>query len=235
MTPPETRPRYAVYFAPEADSPWWAAGSQWLGRCARSGQDLARPSLPGLTDADLERLTRAPRHYGWHATLKAPFHLANGVSESVLRLVLSRIAQGHQAFDIPELTPQRLDDFLALRPADQSAIAAVAESCVRELLALSAPPGEAELARRRAAGLSPREEALLQRWGYPFVLDRYRFHLSLSGSLAGESPALAERLLQGAGQHFQGLPSCRFASLSLFVETAPQSPMRWLDSFALRR
>src|SRR6218665_212844 len=35
--------------------------------------------MEGVAAQDLYRLTAAPRRYGWHATLKAPFALAPGV------------------------------------------------------------------------------------------------------------------------------------------------------------
>jgi hypothetical protein len=40
------------------------------------------------------------------------------------------------------------------------------------------------MARRRAAGLTPAQERNLIEWGYPYVLDEFRFHLTLTGSLA---------------------------------------------------
>ena len=43
------------------------------------------------------------------------------------------------------------------------------------------PADEAELARRRAADLTQRQEDLLLRWGYPYVLEQGRFHLTLTG------------------------------------------------------
>ncbi len=53
-----------------------------------------------------------------------------------------------------------------------------------EFDAYRAPPDAAELAKRHAAGLTPRQAELLARWGYPYVLDEFRFHLTLTGSIA---------------------------------------------------
>ena len=50
------------------------------------------------------------------------------------------------------------------------------------------PPGAAELERRRKAGLSAAQEKMLLRWGYPYVLDEFRFHLTLTGRLQPEGP-----------------------------------------------
>ncbi len=44
-----------------------------------------------------------------------------------------------------------------------------------------APLDEAELARRLRAPLTPRQRAYLDRYGYPYVHDEFRFHMTLSG------------------------------------------------------
>lgn len=214
--------RYAVYYAPRPDSAWWQAGSQWLGRCAARHTLLAQPEIAHVPPQALQRLTAAPRRYGWHATLKAPFALATGVTPAQLRSALQALARGLQPFDIPPLQVTRLDDFLALVPqGDPHAIDAVARACVTQLHPLAAPLSPAELQRRRAAGLTPEEDALLLRWGYPFVLDRFRFHLSLTGPLQHEAPALVHALQHAAQQHFGKLPPCRFETLALFAEPTP--------------
>jgi len=215
--------RYAVYFAPAPGSTWWEAGSHWLGRCAATNAVLEQPAIEGLP-AELQRqLTAEPRRYGWHATLKAPFSLAEGVSLDALRTALQALASELCAFDLPPLQVCRLGSFLALCPdGDLGAINAVARACVTGLHPLAAPLSSDELARRRRKGsLSEQEDALLVRWGYPYVLERYRFHLTLTGELnrvAGETVQRFER----AAQHiFAGLPACRFDSLALYVEPMP--------------
>jgi len=214
--------RYAVYYAPRPNSAWWQAGSQWLGRCAARHTLLAQPEIAHVPPQALQRLTAAPRRYGWHATLKAPFALATGVTPAQLRSALQALARGLQPFDMPSLQVTRLDNFLALVPhGDPHAIDAVARACVTQLHPLAAPLSSAELQRRRAAGLSPEEDALLLRWGYPFVLDRFRLHLSLTGPLQHEAPALVHALQHTAQQHFGKLPPCRFETLALFAEPTP--------------
>ena len=214
--------RYAVYYAPRPNSAWWQAGSQWLGRCAARHTLLPQPEVAHVPPQALQRLTAAPRRYGWHATLKAPFALAAGVTPAQLRDALRALARELKPFDMPRLQVTRLDDFLALVPqGDHRAIDAVAAACVTQLLPLAAPLSPAELQRRRAAGLSPEEDALLLRWGYPFVLERFRFHLSLTGPLQHEAPALVHALQHAAQQHFDPLPPCRFDTLALFAEPTP--------------
>ncbi len=230
-----TTERFAVYFAPSADGPWWDAGSEWLGRCAERAIELPQPAIPGMSAEAQRRWTRAPRRYGWHATLKAPFTLAEGVDLDALLGATRAVGRRFQPFVMPRLRVARLDDFLALVPDDPTAVAAVAEACVQDLQPLAAPLSEAELARRRAAGLTPQEDALLLRWGYPFVGERFRFHLSLTGSLREAAPAEIDALQAAAARHFDPLPPCRFDAIALFAEPAPGADFELVERLELGR
>ena len=50
--------------------------------------------------------------------------------------------------------------------------------------ALVRPPSPDELARRRQANLSLAQDAHLRRWGYPYVLDQFHFHMTLTARLS---------------------------------------------------
>lgn len=226
--------RYAIYYAPRPDSPEWQAGSRWLGRCAARQQALTPPEIPGLPSDAFLRLTAAPRRYGWHGTLKAPFALAEGVSLPMLRNALRALCNTLQPFAMPVLRVELLDDFLALVPAqDCPALDEVARTCVTGLQPLAAPLSAADLQRRRAAGLTPEEDALLLRWGYPHVLERYRFHCSLTGPLRGVAPVTVDALRQAAREHFEALAPRRFDAVALFAEPSPGADFVLLEHVAL--
>ncbi len=211
--------RYAAYYAPVADGPWWHAGSSWLGRCAASGRALPQPPVPGVSAAEQSRLTRSPRRYGWHATLKAPFELVPGADLPALRKYLQIICRRQQPFAMPRLKVAVLGDFLALVPEERSPmIDSVAEACVTGLHPLAMPPPIAEVKRRRAGGLTPAEDRLLDRWGYPFVLECFRFHMTLTGALKGVEPDVVQGLQRAAHDWFSRLPPCRFDLVTLFAE-----------------
>ncbi len=211
--------RYAVYFAPPPDSRWWQAGSQWLGRCAAGSTLKPMPAIKGISDEAFHQVTAAPRRYGWHATLKAPFTLAPSADADQLRVALTRIAASSSAFDLPPLKVALLDDFLAIVPQNRSAaVDAVAARCVMELQPLAAPLSATELQRRRQAPLSPEQDAHLERWGYPFVLDQFQVHCSLTGSLKHLNSQQVQNLQRGAHDWFAKLPPCRFETLALFAE-----------------
>jgi putative phosphonate metabolism protein len=226
--------RFALYFAPAIDDPWWQSGSEWLGRDAFTGASCRQPPLAGLLASEQERLTAAPRRYGWHATLKAPFALVKTADIVQLRSSLRELCRSFTPFSLPELRVTRLDDFLALVPADESAeLDRIARSCVSKLHRYAAPLSPRDLARRRAADLSAAEDALLLKWGYPYVMEHFRFHMSLTGSLSDVSVSGVEVLRSAATTWFGKLPPCRFASISLFAEPTPGSDFVLLEQIPL--
>ncbi len=227
--------RVAIYYAPAPQSCWWQAGSEWLGRCAQTGQALGQPLIPGIEPQWLARLTADPRRYGWHATLKAPFRLAQGQTLDSLRAALRRLCTGRAPVELGRLKLCQQGNFLSLRPQGQTAeLERLASDCVQQLQPLAAPLSAAELARRRSAGLTPEQDALLQAWGYPHVLAQFRFHLSLTGPLDAISGAALDGLIQAAERQFLALPAPRIDGLSIFVEPKPGADFQWLEQIVFQ-
>ena len=215
--------RCALYYSPRPDSGLWRAGCEWLGRDAASGQALAQPALADVDPAALADATAAAARYGWHATLKAPFELAPGADAASLLAATARLASGFESFPLT-LRVDWLDDFLALRPAAASAeLEELAAACTAAL-APWADPGQALKPR---PGLDARQQSLYRRWGYPFVFEQFRFHMTLSAGLARES-ALAAGLERGARRHFAGLGPVEVDGIALFAEAEAGGPFRYL-------
>ncbi len=233
---PTPRPwRFAIYFSPPPGSPWSVAGARWLGR-GIDGERAVRQAVPaGWDAAGFAALTAEPRRYGWHATLRAPFRLADGVDAPALHAALGELVADCAAFDLPPLEPATMGGFLALRPVvDSAPLQSLARRCVTELQRLAAPPTDAEIAQRRRAGLTPEQDAMLLRWGYPYVLDGFRFHLTLTGRLAALPPPRVAALQQRAREIFTALPQpVRVDALSLFVESHPGAEFVRIARFAL--
>ena len=192
--------RYAVYFAP-ASGPLEQFGASWLGWDIATGRAVPQPDLGGLP-APLPEITATPRKYGFHATIKPPFRLADGCRAEDLANALEALCvqMTPQTLEGLELAP--LGRFLALvARGDLAGLNGMAAMVVDTLDSLRAPPTEAELAKRRAGGLSPRQDALLQRWGYPYVMDQFRFHMTLTGKLpkaqVAQVQTVAARALNG--------------------------------------
>jgi putative phosphonate metabolism protein len=226
---PRPEARLALYWAPELDDPLHALGSAWLGRDAETGAPLPQPALPGL---DIAELTADPRGYGLHATLKPPFRPALSWAEvmAAAEALAARVAP----FDLPPLAVFDLDGFLALREtAPCPALRTLADAAVEMLDRCRQPPGEAELARRRRSGLSPRQEAMLQRWGYPYVFEEWRFHVTLTRRL---TPAEKALVLPAVTDFLDAAPSRprRVEHVVLFTQSAPGQPFRVAERLTLK-
>lgn len=195
--------RYAVYYAPLAESPLGAFGRSWIGRCAEKDVDVEQPRVDGVKPAELFELTRSPRHYGVHATLVAPFELDGGVSPDDVRREIAKVVNGYAPFVLSNLSVVAIGSFLAIVPKDQSVVESLAESLLKSLHRLRKPPTLAELERYRTRGLSPAQERLLARWGYPYVLDEYKFHITLTNSVVDKT--LRKRLMKVLSQKTEKL------------------------------
>lgn len=218
--------RVALYWAPAAEDPLHRLGSAWLGRDAARGVVLVQP-LPLLAE-----VTADPRGYGLHATLKPPFRPARGYR--AVRDAAAELARDIAAFDLPPLAVHDLDGFLALRETGPCpALQACADACVEGLDAHRAPTTEAEYARRRPERLTPRQRTHLDRWGYPYVFEEWRFHVTLTRRLSAEEkavlmPAVTSFLGDAPGQRR------RVAALSLFVQPEPDAPFTIAERLPLR-
>lgn len=184
--------RFAVYWAAD-DGPFADRTAAWLGWDAATGRPVPQPAIPGLP-RPLADLTAESRKYGFHGTIRAPFRPAAGVDEAALRRACAAMAGGLRAVAMPGLALHDLDGFLALVPeGGEGPLRTLAAEVVRATDPLRAPLTLAEVARRRPERLTPRQRDLLDRWGYPFVMEEFRFHLTLTGPLSpDEAPAARE-------------------------------------------
>ena len=180
-------PRYAIYFTPEAASPLSRFGSSVIGYDANSGVDLPFLVPEGCDEASWAAVTAEPRRYGFHATLKAPFHLQVGKMEADLLAAASSLARNYSAPTIETLAVHTLGSFIALTiDGDAAKVEALAAAVVSELEPCRAPLSPADHARRRAAPLTERQVRQLEQHGYPYVFEDFRFHMTLTGQLMGE-------------------------------------------------
>jgi putative phosphonate metabolism protein len=211
--------RVAIYYAPAADDPLAYAAARWLGRDAETGASVVQPKVP-----DIDTVTAEPRLYGFHATLKPPFRLRDGVRWDDLLGAAERLAANTAPFDLPRLFVADLRGFLALRESEPCPpLQTLADDAVARLDAFRAPPDDAELARRRRSRLSAEQDAMLVRWGYPYVFETWFFHMTLTRRLDTDERAV---LLPAAQAHFAASLSVprRVDTLCLFTQREPGAP-----------
>lgn len=226
--------RYGIYFCPGPSAPLYAQGSQWLGRDAMTGA-LLDPNLPDhIRHEDWLRVTDNPRRYGFHATLKPPFCLAEDATFDDLQTALRDFAQSHDSFYAPPLVIDLLGRFLALTlSAPSEEFSTLAAASVRHFDLLRAPATEQETTQRLRGSLSRREREHVLLWGYPYVFDTWKFHMSLTSSMHAKSLALFEPYLRS-----RFAPVCEHPllvdSVCIFHEPYPGGPFRLLDRACMR-
>lgn len=222
--------RYAVYYAPEPQSALWRFGSAAIGRDAATGMILPPLSGAPFDEPDWHRLTAEPRRYGFHATLKAPFRLGDGSNEEELREAATDLAARQAPIAIETMDVVCLGSFLALVPTETpSALTSLASHCVRSLDRFRAPLTDVERARRLAAPLTGRQVRYLEEWGYPFVFEDFRFHMTLSGPLPPERREQGRAAVARAYAHIR--PGISVDALALFRQNTLAEDFRVIARF----
>jgi putative phosphonate metabolism protein len=220
--------RAGIYYCPCEDDPLFAAGATWLGRDPARRQRVAQPNIPGI-----DEVTAEARGYGFHATLKPPMRLPEGRSLDELLIATRQMAARIAPFALPRLAVTDLHGFLALRettfcPPLQS----LADACVERLDLFRAPPSEAELARRRRAQLTEAQEAMLVRFGYPYVLNTWFFHMTLTRRLSAAEHAVWRPQVERFFAAAVALPRT-VTDICLFTQAGPGAPFVIEERIAL--
>jgi len=177
-----THPRYAIYYAAEPGSPLNDFGAALLGYDAYTGKDLP---FPDDVPPDWREITHDPRKYGFHATLRAPMALATGRTEAQIIAACELFADA--ARPVPLIRPlvDSIGGFAAVvadKPSED--LQELAAEAVRAFDFFRAPLTQEDRARRKPETLTARQHEYLERWGYPYVMDEFRFHMTLTGQLA---------------------------------------------------
>lgn len=175
-------PRFAIYYAPSVTSPLWDRASAWLGRDPASGAAF-EGAIAGIERARLLNRTQSAHRYGFHATIKPPMALAAGKSPEALRAALRAFAETAAPVPLGRLGVGALGPFLALVPEGNNAALQAFVGRVVEAFEPFRAPLAPEDRTARAAGLTARQAALLDAYGYPYVLDEFRFHMTLTDAL----------------------------------------------------
>ncbi len=224
-------PRYAIYYAPSSDSALHRFGSTLLGYDAASGDDLP---FPDGVMADWRDVTQDPRKYGFHATLKAPTALAEGRTEAELLNACAAFAGRTRRIPLIEPVVDAISGFIAVIPASRSDdLQQLAADCVTEFDPFRAPLSAADRARRKPERLTARQCDYLDQWGYPYVMEEFRFHMTLTGRLSDErrGPIVAQLRERFAAIDLAKLSIDRIA---LFKQADSASRFRIIGSWPLR-
>jgi putative phosphonate metabolism protein len=227
-------PRYAIYFATARGDTLDRFGTELLGYDCWTGEDLQFPSGVDGAEPDWRELTEDPRKYGFHATLKAPISLAQGKTEAELLAACTAFAETPRR--IPVITPvvDAISSFIAVIPKDRSReLEQLAADCVIAFDNFRAPLTAEDRARRNPERLTERQRDYLDRWGYPYVMEEFRFHMTLTGRI--ESPR-REHVLSMLRTRFSaiGLERLAIDAIAVFRQDDGKSRFRIVERWPLR-
>ena len=227
-------PRYAIYYAAAPGSELDRFGANLLGYDAWRGEDLPFPDGVAERTPDWHDLTQDPRKYGFHATLKAPLALAEDKTEAELATACAAFADTPRT--IPILTPvvNSISGFIAVIPAERSVeLERLAGDCVSAFDGFRAPLTPEDRARRNPSRLTPRQRDYLDRWGYPYVMEEFRFHMTLTGRL---DEARREAVLAMLRERFARLKLTELAidRVALFKQTDAKARFEIIGDWQLR-
>ncbi|MGJ5178338.1 DUF1045 domain-containing protein [Bradyrhizobium oligotrophicum] len=225
--------RYAIYYAPASDSALAAFGADLLGYDAWTSRDREFPREVVDSLPDWSELTADARKYGFHATLKAPFHLADSRSERELVDACAGFAAAPKTIPVIRPVMDAISGFLAVISGEASAdLQKLAAACVEAFDPYRAPMDPEDRARRKPELLTPRQRDHLDRWGYPYVMEDFRFHMTLTCRLSDErrGPVLTMLQHRFAALQLTSLPVDRIA---LFRQPSPASRFSIIGSWAI--
>ena len=213
--------RCAIYFIPPREHPLCALAGAWLRRDPYTGATLSGPI--GTMDEDWPiALTAAPRRYGFHATMKAPFRIAEPWTIEDVAASLDDFTLSAAPFEL-DLQVNQIGEFFAyvpMRPSPE--LSALADNVVTAFDPFRAPLTDADLARRHLDSLTPEQRDNVMIWGYPYVFDQFRFHMTLTGSVPSTD---TEKVKQALSAHFGAAPyTVEVSQLVLAVEPVEQAP-----------
>ena len=225
--------RFAIYFAPEISSNLHTIGSQWLGRDSSSGKSIKQPNIKGISSSYFYKVTKNPRLYGFHATLKAPFRLNKEFTLKDLCSQIQRLSTLSKPFSI-NLKVRELGNFITLMmdPNEQK-MQNLASKLVENLDQFRAPIHQEEIYKRRMSTLTSSEDENLLNWGYPYVFDDFRFHITLTEKIQCRSDR--EFMASAASSHFsRSLDNpTTVSSISLFFQESSEADFLQIQQFVL--
>lgn len=226
--------RYALYFVPAQESALWRFGCRTIGYDAVSGMETAPVAPPGAGAIGWAEATDEPRRYGFHATLKAPFFLRNGLGEAELIDSLAEFTRRQAVIPGLGLEVAALGSFVALvLGAPNAAVQDFAFRVVDAFEPFRAPLSASDRERRLAAPLTPRQIVSLDQYGYPYVGTDFRFHMTLTGRLVPDRITEVRDALARAFAAAVTDPATAIDQIALFRQPERTGRFRLIARFPL--
>ncbi len=224
--------RYAIYYVPPESDHLTKFAASWFGWDVYQGIRVNYSELSNL-NYDIKEITKKPCKYGLHGTLKAPFSLAKDRTIDELRLSLSRLSSSIKKFEIPFISLRKISGFIAIVPTTQNKkLNFLAKKCLQELDCFREVESLEILNKRRSVELSSSMKQNLLKWGYPYVLNDFQFHLTMTSKLA---PKVSENVFSVLSSELSSVLNSPLviSKICLFGESKIHGKFKVIEEFSL--
>ena len=232
--------RYAVYWVPKRSDALARFGVSWTGWCAEQGEPRARGEFRGVS-INIPVVTRQIWRHGFHAVIKAPFHLGPGRSRFSVEHALWGLIEESVSFRLPRLRLAVVGGRVALVPRQNCSALDALVARIGDAMApldgaqangfAEAPaPAPDGVAVGITGGIAGEDiESLVQ---FPAV-DAHRFHMPLTDQLALEMAFEVMEELRPLLTPMLDEPR-RLHDVALMGDPGEGRPLRVLERYDLR-
>lgn len=185
--------RYAIFYAPPKESNLEEFGRYWFGwdplnakliNNKRRINYLNRFGIKNLINIDKNVLIA--KKYGFHGTLIPPFKLNKNYSTNTLFKKTEEIAKKLKKFKFYKFKLKKINNFYAfVQNKKNNNINKLSNRLVRELFKFRSPLTKKEIDRRNPSKLSKLQLNILYKWGYPYLMSEFNFHMTLASEVTG--------------------------------------------------
>lgn len=223
--------RYAVYYVPHHESDLAVFGKSWFGYDLSEGE--TDRNLHGLDLELVRRVTAKPARYGMHATLKAPFYLAEGYSLEQLLDKADRFSKKRKKFTLGKLKIGWHGNTMVLIENQKNhQINQFASQCVLKFEDFRAPLTMKERTRRLEQNLNLHQRLMLEELGYPYVLSEFQFHVTLTDNM---TEAEKEKIVPALEMTLDGIleKPCEIDGIAIVGDPGNNQPFQMIEYFEL--
>ena len=185
--------RYAIYYAPPKESSLEEFGRYWFGWDPLNAKLINNKQrinyLNGFGIKNLKNIDKnvlIAKKYGFHGTLIPPFKLNKNYSTNLLFKKTEDIAKKFKKFKFYKFKLKKMNNFYAfVQNKKNNNINKLSNRLVRELFKFRSPLTKKEIDRRNPSKLSKLQLNILYKWGYPYLMSEFNFHMTLASEVTG--------------------------------------------------
>ena len=185
--------RYAIYYAPPKESSLEEFGRYWFGwdplnaKLINNKQRINYLNRFGIKNLkNIDKNVLIAKKYGFHGTLIPPFKLNKNYSTNTLFKKTEDIAKKFKKFKFYKFKLKRINNFYAfVQNKKNSNINKISNRLVKELFKFRSPLTKKEIDKRNPSKLSKLQLNILHKWGYPYLMSEFKFHMTLASEVTG--------------------------------------------------